>query len=514
MMVPVRAWLSRLIGGNVAPSPSPTATTAPPLAPSPRPSHNSGAFRGSLSHYRPQSSLPQFQPYERSLSQARAGDLTANDWAASSAINAIATNAVGTGLKPQSRINAKRLGISRDDALELQDNIEAIWNAWTPTAHASGGLHFEDLQFLGLRTLLKYGELLHLPVMRVTPAPFSPLSLTVQDVSPTRLRTPADRNNDPAIYDGIELSPTGQPLAYWLATPPSSARYLDTAVLTSASFTRIPARIGHRQGCFHLFRALDDEQKRGTPVLSSGLNLFRHLSDAVDHELLAQVITASMTMFVEQADAALLPPYVQEQQSQDGEKIYHQAVEPGTILYGNKNEKPHMLEAGRPSPNFASFCELIMRAMAASVDMPYEVLSKDFSKTNYSSARAALLEAWRVFLLYRSWLTRHYCQPIYNMVIEEAWLRGLLTLPAGAPDFYDAIAAYTNALWIGPSRGYVDPVKEINATVTALDNRLMTYSEAIAERGRDFDEVMDEREEEEARLDAIDGKTGGVGTGP
>lgn len=138
--------------------------------------------------------------------------------------------------------------------------------------------------------------------------------------------------------------------------------------------------------------------------------------------------------------------------------------------------------------------------MAASIDMPYEVLSKDFSKTNYSSARAALLEAWRVFMLYRTWLTRHFCQPIWSMVIEEAWLGGRLKFPAAAPDFYDAMSLYTQAAWIDPSKGYVDPVKEIASTVTALENRLMTYSEAIAERGRDFEEVMDEREEEEERL--------------
>ena len=86
------------------------------------------------------------------------------------------------------------------------------------------------------------------------------------------------------------------------------------------------------------------------------------------------------------------------------------------------------------------------------------------------------------------------------MVIEEAWLNGRLKFPTAAPDFYDAITLYTQATWIGPSRGYVDPVKEIASTVTALENRLMTYSEAIAERGRDFEEVMEEREEEEERL--------------
>jgi capsid protein len=138
--------------------------------------------------------------------------------------------------------------------------------------------------------------------------------------------------------------------------------------------------------------------------------------------------------------------------------------------------------------------------MAASIEMPYEVLAKDFSKTNYSSARAALMEAWRVFHLYRSWLTRHYCRPVWRMVIEEAWLSGLIKLPSGAPDFYDASFLYTHAIWIGPPRGYIDPVKEVSAIVQALENRLMTYSEALAERGRDFDETMDEREEEEERL--------------
>jgi lambda family phage portal protein len=197
----------------------------------------------------------------------------------------------------------------------------------------------------------------------------------------------------------------------------------------------------------------------------------------------------------------MLPDYAREEENEEsGELSCYEDIKPGTVMYGNRNEKPHILESSRPSPNFASFSEFVLRAMAASLDMPYEVLAKDFSKTNYSSARAALLEAWRVFTLYRSWLTRHYCQPIWSMVIEEAWLSGLLKFPSGAPDFYDAQSLYTKALWIGPSRGYVDPVKEIGAIVTALENRLTTYSEALAETGRDFDETMDEREEEEIRL--------------
>ena len=465
-------------------------------------SRNAGAFRGSLSAWRPPltSTLDQ-QVNERSLGQARAADLSVNDWAANSGLNAIATNAVGTGLKPQSRLNHKRLGITRDQARELQNDIEAVWADWTPRAHVRGMLHFEDIQFLGLRTMLRLGEMLHLPVMRK--AAGSPVDLAIQDLSPTRLRTPLDKRFDPSIVDGVELNEHGGPTAYWLATPgPASPGIYDPSILLSPQFTRVPAHIGHRPGCFHLFRYQEEEQVRGESMLRPGINLFRHLSDSLDNELLAQVVTSSMAMFIARENGASLPEYI-EGYDKDGETTYHQEIAPGTIAYGNPGEKPHMLETSRPSPNWASFCEFVLRAMAASIDMPYEVLAKDFSKTNYSSARAALLEAWRVFTIYRSWLTRHFCQPIWSMVIEEAWLIGRLKFPAAAPDFYDAMSIYTKAAWIGPSRGYVDPVKEINATIAALDKRLMTYAEALAEHGRDFDEVMDEREEEEERLAAF-----------
>ena len=474
-------------------------------------SRNAGAFRGSLSSWRvPHTFSLNQQAHERTLSQSRAADLAANDWAASSGLKAITTNAVGIGLKPQSRLNAKALGITRKVASELQQNMEAIWAEWTPRAHALGSLSFEDLQLLGLRTMLLYGELLHLPVIsgnknsnqNLNDRSGGQISLAIQNISPTRLRTPSDLQHHHNIIDGVEFDSCGIPQAYWLATPTANSTLsIDMDSLASSQFTRIPAKVGHRPGCFHLFRHQDDEQVRGESIFNPGINLFRHLSDSVDHELLSQVVTSSLSLFIAREDGSPLANYIHTQENDDSEDPqYYEDINPGTILYGNPSEKPHMLESSRPSPNFAAFCEFTLRAMAASIDMPYEVLAKDFSKTNYSSARAALLEAWRVYTLYRTWLSRHYCQPIWGLVMEEAWLSGMLKLPAGAPDFYEAYALYTQAIWIGPPRGYVDPVKEITATTAALDHNLMTYSEAIAERGRDFEEVMDEREEEERRL--------------
>ena len=177
-------------------------------------------------------------------------------------------------------------------------------------------------------------------------------------------------------------------------------------------------------------------------------------------------------------------------------------IAPGTVTFGNPNEKPYILESKRPSANFAAFVEIILRAAAASMGIPYESLSKDFSKTNYSSARAALNEAWKLYQFYRRWFARLYTQPVWEMVIEEAYLRNVCGLAdaidalSPAPGFYEGRAYWCSASWIGPSRGSIDPVKEIQAVILALKNHLMTYGEAWAERGGDFADALPVMEEE------------------
>lgn len=54
---------------------------------------------------------------------------------------------------------------------------------------------------------------------------------------------------------------------------------------------------------------------------------------------------------------------------------------------------------------------------------------KDFSKTNYSSARAALIEAWRFFNGRRSWIINYWAKPVFELWLEESVNRGLIEAP-------------------------------------------------------------------------------------
>lgn len=480
----------------------------------PGPSRDSGSFRGTIANWSPfRVGSQDGQIRERETTQRRASDLFVNDWAAKSGVRTISDNAVGTGLVPKAAIPHKLLGISREDAATIGEKMEWAFSLWSRQAHARGIAHFEDLQYLGITSILRQGEMLHLPVMmeqgRGSGRAFS---FALQDVNPSRLCTPADKRMDISIRDGIEFTAYGAPLAYWIATPQPSIMSVEQQHLFSADFTRRSAHLGHRPNVFHLFRYEHEEQIRGESLLSNGMKLFRNLNDALDSELFAQVLAASFPVFIGlEGGATQLPPEVAESYGMDAHGPLERSLDigPGTVIFGEQGEKPHILENKRPSANFPPFIMIVLRALAASLGIPYESLAKDFSNTNYSSMRAALNEAWKLYQFYRRWYARMYCQPCYEMVMEEAYLSNFLGLADAidvlrpAPGFYQGREFWCSAAWIGPARGSIDPVKEIQAIILGLKNRLMTYGEAWAERGGDFADALPVMEEEMTALQKL-----------
>ncbi len=121
---------------------------------------------------------------------------------------------------------------------------------------------------------------------------------------------------------------------------------------------------------------------------------------------------------------------------------------------------------------------------------------KDFSKTNYSSARAALLEAWRYFNARRQWMATYWARPVYELWLEEAINRGIVD----APDFYERRAAWTRCKWIGPGRGWVDPVKEAKAAHLRMQIGLSTLEDECASQGLDWEEVLEQLAREKAKI--------------
>jgi len=66
-----------------------------------------------------------------------------------------------------------------------------------------------------------------------------------------------------------------------------------------------------------------------------------------------------------------------------------------------------------------------------------------------------------------------------------------------AADYFKNHLDWTKARWIAPGWGYIDPEKEINASITAIDNNLSSLADECAAHGRDYEEIMQQRAREE-----------------
>ena len=469
-------------------------------------SRTAGSYKGTMSNWHTYRQDRANEGQERELIATRAQDMVANDSHAASVIEGMNINVVGTGIHPQSRPNAKVLGWTEKQAREFQAQAEWVWSLWAngKECDARGRLPFWAMQFQSVWSLLVNGEFFRIPIMIDEPG--RTFSLALQSITPLRCCTPSDLIHDKNIRDGIKLGKYGQPDGYYIFSPPEELQddWASVAYTSQPSmyFKYIPARLGHRPGMFHVFIAKEDEQVRGVSVLAPAMKFFRDLSDYLDYELVGAIVAASFPVFIETNNPIETAQYYQSEDEAD-EKTYYGEVAPGQIMYGNPGEKPHILEANRPGNTFDSFVERILRAVGAAVGMPYEIVAKDFSKTNYSSARAALLEAWRVFRVYQKWLVDMFCQPVWEMVLEEAWLRGLITLPKGSPDWYDAMPAYTRATWIPPRRGHVDPIKEMRANTDGLKNNILTLADIVAENGGDWETVLEQKARERQKMQEL-----------
>ena len=144
---------------------------------------------------------------------------------------------------------------------------------------------------------------------------------------------------------------------------------------------------------------------------------------------------------------------------------------------------------------FEVFMKSIIKQAGAALEMPYDVLIKEFN-SSYSAAKGALEEAWEVFKMRRSWFVNDFCKPVYEIWLSEAVALGRVY----APGFFDdplIRAAWCGARWDGPAQTHLDPVKEANANEIQVKNGWKTNEQVTREfyGGNWADNVQDLQQE-------------------
>lgn len=433
---------------------------------------------------------------------SRSRDLSRNNGIASGAIQTITDNVVGTGLRMQAAPDWRLLGKDQAWAQEWARNVEGLWRTWAESTEcdAARSLTFAGLTTLVFRSGLLNGEGMALPIWQ--PEKGSPFATRLFVIEPDRLCNPQYAFDSRNRRGGIEIDDYGRPLAYWVRTTHPGDIFAGYA--TPGAWERIPAETewGRKRVLF-VGEKERPGQTRSKPIFSAVMQQFKMLDRYAAAELDAAVVNAMIAAFVEtpmEMDA-LIEMYGGGSATET--KAYMDAkampqnrakLKSGAIVPLYPGEKLSAFNPARPSTGFAPFMEAVLRHISTGVNLPYELLMKDFSKTNYSSARAALLEAWRYFRSKRQWLSDYWARPVYELWLEEAVNAGLVE----APDFYANRAAYCRSRWIGAGRGWVDPVKEAQAAMIRMDSGLSTLEAECAEQGQDWEEVLHQQAREMA----------------
>lgn len=431
----------------------------------------------------------------------RSRDLNRNDAHAAGITSTLVTNTVGTGIKLQSRIDAKALGITDDLAKQLRFEAERAWDKWCNIADAGERLNFDEIQALVDRQILENGEAILQSIM-IQDDPLRSFYFALDNIESDRLDTPWDKRSDKTIRHGVEIGDRGQPVAYWINKQhPGDSIFLKKFSIND--YVRVPARndVG-RRNILHLFPILRTGQTRGVPFFAPVLTYFKDLGDYMEAELVAARIAACFAIFIKKTDPYESAQAYTDQTNTGGQK--EMELEPGMIEHLGAGEGIESFNPNRPGGTFEPFVDRILRALATGLNLPYEIVAKDFSKTNYSSARAALLQAYRYFKVRQKFLAVHLCQPSYEAVLEEAWLRGEFS----AADFYENKYDYCRAAWVPQGWQFVDPTKEVEAAKTAIGMGISTLDDECAAQGKDAEEVLDQRARELVYIKELEEKHG------
>lgn len=438
-----------------------------------------------------------------SVLRQRSRDLYMGVPIATGAVKTMRTNVVGRGLMLKPTVDAETLKLTAAQAQQLEKEITREWALWaeSPDCDMARIDNFYELQQLAFLNWLASGDtLVLLPTKKRKNQPYD---LRVQLVEADRLSSPNNFDTfDNQIVGGVEVDKDGEVVAYHFSKhhPLSYAN-------ERMEWERVAAygeKTG-RKNVLHLMCRERIDQRRGVPFLAPVIEALKQLGRYTDAELIAAVISGLFTVFIEKEsneDGEPIGSGIAEEELIDEEDENSLELGPGAILDLAEGEKAHDINPGRPNKNFSGFVEAICRQIGAALEIPYELLLKHFT-SSYSASRGALEEAWKMFKMYRAWMANDFCQPIYEEWLAEAVAKGRINAPGF---FTDPLRrkAYCKAQWNGPARGLLNPVQEVGAAVTRVENGFSTRSaETMEMAGGDFYSNCEQLKQEEKKLKEV-----------
>lgn len=384
----------------------------------------------------------------RGATKARAAGLYINSPAGNRIVETWTAALIGRGWQ------ARAQHPDRDVARRLNDDFEALANPiLMPMA----------------RSLVRDGEAFVQIIteedgsLRLKPIP-------ADQVDPSLSR---ELGNGVRIVAGIEFDAADRIVAYHVLREAPGAPFA-----TFGDAVRIPAA-----DMLHVFDPLFPGQVRGLSWLAPVLLKMRDRDEASDALLMQLKVASLITGFVRDPEGGAAG--FEDNPSGGAVNV---SLEPGAMRILPPGADVTFSHPGQGLSQAVEFLRAQDREIAAGTGLTFEQLTGDLGQANYSSARTGLLEfRRRAEMLQKNLIEAQALRPLWRRWIDTQALAGAITADAAE------LADYRAVRFVGPGWQWVDPRNEIEAEIAAINAGLKSREEVIAGRGRDIDDLDEER---------------------
>ena len=447
----------------------------------------------------------------KGVGDARSRDAYRNDAFMLGGLNYSRDSIVGSMYLLNSKPNATVLGLDEKWAEEFSTEVEAKFMLWAESTSnwvdASRRNTLTGLIRLAIGIYGVSGEFMAMAQWLRDGGSQRPFKTAIQVMDLDRVCNPHGKMNDKYLRNGVVVNNFGAPQGYWIRDGHPSDVYSNPWQWTYAPATKPWGR----QQVIHIAETTRPDQSRGISDLVSALSVYKMTHDfravtlqkaaveatvaaTVESELPTEVVLAMLGGAGGNSDAmadaistygnnylGLINEYAGSAKNLvlDGVRIPH--LYPGTKL----NLQP----AGKGGPLGSDFENSLLRYLSSALGISYEEFSNDYSKSNYSSIRAAMQKTWKTMQSRKRMIADRFANHIFTLWLEEAINAGEITsLPKSAPSFYDGLnkEAYSTCEWVGAGRGQIDELKETQAAVLRIKEGLSTREEELGRLGKDW----------------------------
>ena len=455
---------------------------------------------------------------EKEMTEARAIDLVRNNGYAAGATQGVKDRVVGHRFKLVLNPEHKAFNVERQAMRDWARMVEGVFHAWADDASCSIDAQrkrtFTELLRDAEATRFIQGEAFLSREWRFQPFNQTPYGTCFQLIEPERISQPngADVNK---IRSGIEFDSYGAATAYHVRTRhPYDYQNGQSGMAEWQRITKYN-RFGWLQ-MIHVFDQQRANQSRGFSKFAAVVQRLKMMDRHENVTLELSIIASALAVVIEsefgQQSAfeaigaspmqSLFEYSTAQAEFRKESPLLFDGVRIPALLPG---EKLNVSRAEPPGAQFAAFQESMLRHVARGLNVSYEQVSGDYSKTSYSSARAALAEAWGSVLSARESGPVKIANQIFRLWLDEAIIRGLIQLPPGVDltAYQNNKALITRCTWIGAGRMPIDELKSAKANELMLATNQTTLAAIAADSGQDYEELLQQRAEEKRMAEEL-----------